>query len=212
MSIYNPPHFRVARPEVLHALIARHPLATLITSTAGEFAVSYLPLLYFPQEDGAGVLQGHMARANSQWQSYSSGSPALAVFSGPQHYITPNWYVSKAEHGKVVPTWNYVAVHAHGTLTFKDDPEWILSNVKALTNSQEHASSHPWSVSDAPPEFIQQQLRAIVGVEFSITRLEGKWKVSQNRSRDDREGVISGLRGLDTPAADEMADLVAETL
>jgi transcriptional regulator len=212
VSIYNPPHFRVAQPELLHRMIARYPLATLITSGGNEMAVSYLPLLYFPREAGAGVLQGHMARANSQWQSYSAGSPALALFNGPQHYITPNWYMSKAEHGKVVPTWNYVAVHAHGTLTFKDDPEWILANVQALTNSQEQASANPWRVSDAPPEFIQQQLRAIVGVELSIAKLEGKWKVSQNRSREDREGVIAGLHSLESSAAEEIADLVAETL
>lgn len=209
--MYTPAAFREARPEMLQAVIAAHPLATFVTAGSHGLDVTHLPLLYFPDGSG-GVLRGHMARANSQWCNYLPHTEALAIFHGPQHYITPAWYASKKEHGKVVPTWNYVVVHARGKLTFTSDAQWLLDNVRALTESQERTNSTPWRVEDAPADFIQNTLNAIVGVEMKIDTLEGKWKVSQNRSATDREGVIAGLKDLNSPEALRMAGVVAATL
>jgi len=195
--MYNPAAFRETDPAVLSAAIAGYPLATLVTIGAQGMDATHLPMLY---RDG--VLRGHVARANPQWQEYTPGSEALAIFTGPQHYITPNWYPSKTEHGRVVPTWNYVAVHARGTLTFHEDPEWLLQFVTALTDEHEKSGAAPWSVSDAPAEYIEGQLRAIVGVEMTIASLAGKWKLSQNRPQADVDGVIEGL------GADTMAELM----
>jgi transcriptional regulator len=195
--MYNPAAFRETDPAVLGAAIGAFPLATLVTTGARGLDATHLPMLY---RDG--VLRGHVARANPQWQEYTAGTEALAIFTGPQHYITPNWYPSKREHGRVVPTWNYVAVHARGTLTFHEDPEWLRSFVTALTDEHERTSAAPWKVSDAPAEFVEGQLRAIVGVEMTIVSLEGKWKLSQNRPDADIDGVIEGL------GKDPMAELM----
>lgn len=208
--MYNPASFHESRPEVLAAAIAGHPLSTLVTAGAAGLAASHIPLLYTPAEGGAGfgVLRGHMARANPQWRDAVPPCAALAIFNGPQHYVSPNWYPSKHEGGKVVPTWNYVVVHAHGTLSIHDDPQWLLENVTALTDEHEASSPTPWRVSDAPPEYIQNLQKAIVGVELIIERWEGKWKLSQNRTLADREGVAAGLASLDTPAAGKLARIV----
>jgi len=211
-GMYSPAAFREARPEIIEAAMAAHPLATLVTMGPRGLDASHLPLLYSRAEGGPGILRGHMARANPQWQDYPPDTEALAIFSGPQHYVSPGWYPSTREHGKVVPTWNYVTVHAHGRLTFQTETEWLLENVKALTERQEESREMPWRVADAPAEFIENSLRAIVGVELTVTRLEGKWKVSQNRTAADREGVIAGLQGLGSPGACEMAKLVKERL
>jgi transcriptional regulator len=195
--MYNPAAFRETDPAVLQEAIAAYPLATLVTIGARGLDATQLPMLY---RDG--VLRGHVARANPQWQEYTTGTEALAIFTGPQHYITPNWYASKREHGRVVPTWNYVAVHARGTLTLHEDPAWLLSFVTALTDEHERTSAAPWKVSDAPAEYIEGQLRAIVGVEMAIASLEGKWKLSQNRPEADIQGVVEGLGG------DAMAEMM----
>jgi transcriptional regulator len=200
--MYTPSAFEESRPAVLQDIMRRYPLATLITHHAGGVEVTHLPLLYFPE---AGVLRGHMARANPQWQNATA---ALALFHGPQHYISPNWYATKPQHGKVVPTWNYVAIHAHGTLTMHHDAAWLLDNVRALTDQQEASQPHPWSVDDAPADYIAGLTRAIVGVELQVLRLEGKWKVSQNRPAEDRHSVAAGLRHLGTDAALAMSTLV----
>mgnify|MGYP001545829521 CR=1 FL=1 len=189
-----------------------HPLATLVTVGSGGLDASHLPLLYYPAESGLGVLRGHLARANPQWRDYQPQADALAIFSGPQHYVSPAWYPSKQEHGKVVPTWNYVVVHAHGRLHIREEPEWLLENVRALSDVHEGASETPWQVADAPPDFIANLLKAIVGIEMTITRLEGKWKVSQNRPVPDRRGVVAGLETLASPEALEMARLVKAKL
>src|SRR6267154_1362973 len=206
-GMYNPSAFREARPEILEAAIGAHPLATLVTIGAQGLDAGNIPLIYYPAEGTSGVLRGHMARANPQWQEYLPHTEALAIFSGPQHYVSPSWYPSKEEHGKVVPTWNYLVVHAHGSLSFKNDPGWLLENVRSLTDFQETSSETPWRVSDAPPDFIENMLRAIVGIELTISKLEGKWKVSQNRPVSDREGVVAGLERLKSQDADEMAAL-----
>ncbi|HEY6987827.1 MAG TPA: FMN-binding negative transcriptional regulator [Bryobacteraceae bacterium] len=210
--MYNPASFAETRPEIIEAAMASHPLATLVTAGSGGLEASHLPLLYYPAESGRGVLRGHMARANPQWREVLPGSEALAIFGGPQHYISPNWYPSKQEHGKVVPTWNYVVIHAHGPLKIRNEPEWLLENVRALSDVHESASETPWRVADAPPEFIANLLKAIVGVELTITRLEGKWKVSQNRPIADRHGVIRGLESIASSDADAMAALVKDKI
>ena len=205
--MYTPSAFAEARPEVLHALLREHPLASLVSQSPSGLEAAHLPLLYFPEE---GVLRGHMARANRQWETMTPGGEVLAIFLGPQHYVSPGWYPSKHEHSKVVPTWNYVAVHAHGRVTVRHEAAWLLENVRALTDAQEAAQEHSWRVTDAPADYIDGLLRAIVGIEIEITRLEGKWKVSQNRPAADREGVAAGLVRLGTAEAAVMSRLVLE--
>jgi transcriptional regulator len=207
-TMYRPAPFDEPRREVMISAMAQHPLAALVTIGTDGHTASHIPLLYYPAHGTTGILRGHIARANPQWQEHVSSTEALAIFSGPQHYISPAWYPSKQQHGKVVPTWNYVVVHARGTLSFKHDPDWLLENVRALSNAQEQSSETPWKVEDAPPEFIANLLNAIVGVEMAITRLEGKWKVSQNRSIPDRLGVVAGLEKAETSESLEMARLV----
>lgn len=210
--MYNPSAFRETRSEVIEAAIAAHRLAALITIGTAGLDASHIPLLYSPAEGGLGVLRGHIAKANSQWKEHLPGTEALAIFSGPQHYISPVWYPAKREHGKVVPTWNYITVHAHGSIEFKHEPEWLLKNVHALTDAQEASMEAPWSVEDAPADYIQSQLNAIVGVELTVTKLEGKWKLGQNRSAADLEGVVAGLQELDLADACEMAKAVKAAL
>ena len=210
--MYNPSAFRETRPEILEAALAAHPLAALVTMGSQGLDASHIPLIYHPTEGGMGVLRGHMARANPQWRQYTQETEALAIFSGPQHYVTPAWYPTKKENGKVVPTWNYLVVHARGLLSFQDEPAWLLENVQSLTDAHERSRDAPWRVTDAPPDYIDNMLRAIVGVELKIASLEGKWKVSQNRSLPDRQGVIAGLQSLKSTDADEMAALVRASL
>jgi transcriptional regulator len=210
--MYNPAAFRETRPEIVEAAIAAYPLATLVTMGSHGLEASHIPLLYDRGQGGVSILRGHLARANPQWRDYLPDTEALAIFRGPQHYVSPAWYPSNKEHGKVVPTWNYVVVQARGTLSFKQDPGWLLENVTALTERQEESNVPPWRVADAPPEFIDKMLGAIVGVELTIVSLEGKWKVSQNRPVSDREGVIAGLQNLDSPDARRMAQLVKAAL
>ncbi|MDY7100477.1 MAG: FMN-binding negative transcriptional regulator [Actinomycetota bacterium] len=190
--MYRPAAFAEDRPDVLAGLIDRIGFAHLVTA-AGGLAATPLPLLRVPAPDGPGRLVGHVARANPQWRDLPDGAEALAIFTGADGYISPSWYPSKAEHGKVVPTWNYVAVHAHGTVTVHDDPAWKLDLVTRLTDRHEADRAEPWAVSDAPADFVEQRLRAIVGVELRIDRLEGKRKLSQNRPADDVAGVLAGL-------------------
>lgn len=186
--MYNPASFRETDPEKLREAIREYPFATLVTIGAQGLEATHLPMMC-----AGNMLRGHIAKANPQWQEYEAGTEALAIFTGPQHYISPNWYASKLEHGRVVPTWNYVAIHARGKLTFHHDPEWLRGLVTDLTGEHERTQEKPWRVSDAPAEFIDAQLRAIVGVEMTVTSMEGKWKLSQNRPAADVDGVIEGL-------------------
>ncbi len=209
--MYIPAAFRENDGEKLLAVIERYPLATLVTAGAAGIIASHLPMIYTPSADGAGVLRGHLARANPQWQG-SATHEALAIFTGPNHYISPSWYPSKQEHGRVVPTWNYAAVHAYGTLHVIEDHAWMLANVTALTERHEQLQGGGWKVQDAPPEYIEAMLRAIVGVELRILRWEGKVKASQNRPAADREGVVEGLGKFSSDAAREMAKMVEAEL
>ena len=191
--MYNPSHFREERPEILRAAIAQHPLATLVTIGVDGLCASHIPLLYDPADGPYGTLRGHMARANQQWNTLQPDASALAIFRGPQQYISPSWYAAKQKHGKVVPTWNYVIVEAAGPLRVIEDPAWLLENVRALTTSQEQSRDTPWKVEDAPADYIAGLLKAIVGVEMKIQRWEGKWKMRQNRPAEDRAGIIEAL-------------------
>lgn len=200
--MYLPAHFAEPRPEVLQEALRGAGLFTLVTSGAGGLDAGHLPMLLDPSPGPLGRLVGHLARANPQWRETPDGAAALAIVLGPDAYVTPAWYPSKAEHGKVVPTWNYLAVHAHGTVRFFHERDRLLEVVTRLTDRQERARAHPWAVGDAPADYVDGLLKAIVGVELTITRLEGKWKASQNRSAADRAGVAEGLEreGQDTMA------------
>ncbi len=187
--MYLPKHFEQHDPAALQALIREHPLAALVSSGPDGLTADHLPLEY---DTATQTLRGHVARANPLWQ-HAAGQPVLAVFRGAQAYVTPSWYPGKAEHHKVVPTWNYAVVHAHGTLHAVDDAPWVHDLVSGLTSHHEASRPQPWAVSDAPDDYVQQMLRAIVGIEIPVARLVGKWKISQNRGAADRQGVAAGL-------------------
>ena len=188
--MYLPAHFAETDADTLHALMRAHPLATLIRGGA-ELSADVLPI-EVERVDDTWRMTAHVARANPLWRE-ADGQPVLLVFQGPQAYVSPSWYASKAEHGKVVPTWNYTMVQAHGTLRAIDDPAWVRAFVTRLTEAHEHGRDLPWHVSDAPDDFIAATQRAIVGIEIEVTRVEGKFKLSQNRSAEDRTGVVLGL-------------------
>ena len=190
--MYLPSAFREDSLEVQHDFIRAHPLGVLMTSGQGGLMANHIPCLLYP-EGPQGVLRLHVARANPQLAELAAGAECLVVFHGAQAYITPSWYATKAETHKVVPTWNFVAVHVWGRPVIQDDPAWLRAQLDALTDSQEKARTQPWSVDQAPADFIAAQMRAIVGVEIPIARIEGKWKVSQNRTAADRQGVAEGL-------------------
>ena len=204
--MYLPRHFEQTDRDTLAALMREHPLALLVLDSAegAEGATADLvPLEYDATAGPLGTLRGHVARANPLWQR--GGLPMLAVFQGPQAYVSPGWYPSKREHGKVVPTWNYTMVQARGPLRAVEDAPWLRDLVGRLTDHHESARTTPWAVDDAPDDYVQQMLRAIVGIEIELTALVGKWKVSQNRADTDRAGVAAGM----ADAAPEMARLVA---
>jgi len=198
------------RLPVLQQLMEAYPLAAFVTLNKNGLTASHIPLVY--ENDGSefGVLKGHVSRANTQWKDASTEVDALAIFSGPQHYISAGWYPGKDEDGKEVPTWNYVVVHAYGPLRIVQDESWLMAHLASLTDRQEAGFSPPWKLSDAPPDFIASLLKGIVGFELSIRRLEGKWKVSQNRDQRDRQAVVAGLSEMQTPASRAMKELIEE--
>jgi transcriptional regulator len=208
--MYIPRHNEEKRVPVMQALMVAHPLATLVTLGAQGLFASHIPMVL--EDDGSefGLLKGHISRANAQWRDFSPTVDALAIFAGHQHYVTPTWYSENGEHAKQVPTWNYAVVHAYAPLKVIEDGQWLLAHVSKLTNIHEAPFPFPWKVSDAPEEFIQAQLKGIVGFELSIRRLEGKWKVSQNRTEREQQGVIDGLTELNTPKSLAMKALVEE--
>jgi transcriptional regulator len=206
--MYLPRHFEETDPQRIHEFIRANPLATFVTTDAGGLCANHLPMLI--ESDGAGqfVLRGHVARANPLWKGLAANPEALAIFQDAGLYITPSWYPSKTETGQVVPTWNYAAVHVSGRARAVDDPRWLRSFLTRLTVTNESKRTLPWQVSDAPDDYISRQLRAIVGIELAITHIAGKWKVSQNRSAKDADGVVSGLREQGDASALQMADWV----
>lgn len=193
--MYQPQHFREERLAVQHALIREHSLGLLVTAGAGGLQANHIPFVLDGEVGERGTLRAHLARANPQVQDLSAVDDCLVVFQGPQTYISPSLYPTKQEHGKVVPTWNYITVHAWGRPRVIDDAAWLRRQVDDLTMRNELSRPAPWSVSDAPESYIAAQLKVIVGIEILIARIEGKWKVSQNRPAIDRAGVVAGLRG-----------------
>ena len=208
--LYIPNHFQEERSEVLHEFIRTHPFATLVTQGAEGMIASHIPLILDAGMGPMGTLSGHLARANPQWNGFAPGTEALVIFNGPHHYISPSWYPSKAEHGKVVPTWNYVAVHAYGPIAIVEDSDRLLGHLRKLTDSQEVGNPDRWHVDDAPPEYIDGMMRGIVGIQIGICRLEGKWKVSQNRSAADRKATAARLRNFGDENAVAMAELIEQ--
>jgi|SRR5580658_3254950 transcriptional regulator len=208
--MYQPPAFREDRIEVQHQLIRAHPLGLLITAGPAGLIANPLPFLIDPSGSEKGSLRVHLARANPQWRELEAVEECLVVFQGPQDYVTPSWYATKRETGKVVPTWNYATVHAWGRpRVMNNDDAWLRRQLEDLTRSREGRRAAPWQVDDAPAEFVAAQMRAIVGVEIPIRRIEGKWKMSQNRPLADRAGVIAGFRE-QGESGDLIATLVAE--
>jgi transcriptional regulator len=207
--MYQPIHFREERLEVLHELIRTHPLGLLITARDGTPMANPVPFMVHADMSPLGTLRAHLARANPQADALYDGAEALIVFQGPQAYITPSWYATKQEHGKVVPTWNYIIVQARGLFRLHDDAAWVRAQVEELTHRHESARAKPWAVDDAPDSYIASQVRAIVGVEIEIMDIVGKWKVSQNRPMEDRVGVHAGMtRETTASGAADMATLV----
>jgi len=198
--MYLPQHFEETRVEVLHQLIHEHPLGALVTLTSSGLTANHIPFEVEPDPAPFGTLRGHIARANPLWRDFSRDVEALAIFQGPGTYVSPSWYPTKRETAKVVPTWNYAVVHAHGAIRFIDDRAWLRAFVEKLTNRHEAGRREPWKITDAPSDYIEKQLGAIIGIEITVARLVGKWKVSQNRPVQDRDGVVEGLL--------QMADLV----
>lgn len=205
--MYIPNANKEDRIPVLHNFMQDQPFASLITMGSSGLFASHIPMV-LEQNGPMGQLRCHISRANTQWRDFTPDIQALVIFAGPQHYITPSWYPEKQETAKVVPTWNYVVVHAYGHLKVIEDPEWLRSHLASLTNQQEAAFPAPWKIEDAPADYIASQIKGIIGLEMTIDRLEGKWKVSQNRSEHDRIGVAKGLAELNTTESLTMKDLV----
>ncbi len=208
--MYVPKHFDEPRIDVLHALMRERPLATLVMLTGRGLEANHIPLLVDAQPGPFGTLYGHVARGNALWRDATAGVDVLAVFSGPEAYITPSWYPGKQVDGKVVPTWNYAVAHAKGALRVHDDPAWLRAHLERLVAANEASFPAPWKVGDAPDEFIAKMVGAVVGIEIPIRALTGKWKMSQNRTAEDRVAVAAGLRTRGSEEASRVADLVEE--
>jgi transcriptional regulator len=204
--MYQPRQFREEDPQVLRAFIARHPLGALVATTAEGLTANHIPMFWRAQGTAPGILAGHIAKANTLWQSLAADCAVLVIFPGANHYITPSWYPAKKVDGRVVPTWNYSVVHAHGTIRFFPDPGAALEKVRGLTELQESVRPAPWAVSDAPADYLQAMLRQIVPFEITLTRLVGKFKASQHRPAEERTAVAAALQaeGLDEQSIAEL--------
>ena len=207
--MYLPTQFNETRVDVLHALMRARPLCTLVTTAESGLVADHLPVETREQPAPLGSIRGHIARANPLWREYRSGTHSLAIFQGPHVYISPSFYPSKVKTGEVVPTWDYAVVHASGTLRFIEDREWMRSFVSGLTRTHEKSRAEPWKIDDAPAAYIDKMLKLIVGFEFSIASLSGKWKVSQNRTHEDRQGVIRNLQCAADSDSRQIADMLA---
>lgn len=206
--MYVPKHFEEPRVEVLHALIRACPLGALVVPSADGLVANHVPFEIAPDPAPFGTLRAHIARANPLWREAPPGVEALVIFQGPDAYVSPAWYPTKAETARVVPTWNYAVAHAYGPVRFIDDRAWLRAFVEGLTDRHEAGRPDPWKVTDAPADFVDTMLGAIVGLEIPVARLVGKWKVSQNRPPHDREGVVEALRREGGGDAAAMARLV----
>ncbi|MBH2010712.1 MAG: FMN-binding negative transcriptional regulator [Xanthomonadaceae bacterium] len=208
--MYIPKPFEESRPEVLHAFIRQHPLATLVINDAEGLAADHIPLLLRAEAGPSGKLLGHVARSNPLWQKAGDGIACLLVFHGIDGYISPNGYASKQETGKVVPTWNYEVVHVHGKVRAIDDPAALIEVLQALTQAHEADQPAPWRIADAPPDYIERLLQAIVGIEVEIERIAGKAKLSQNQPASNQQSLVNALQGRDDRASQEMAQAIQD--
>lgn len=206
--MYQPPHFREDRLDVQHGLIAAFPLGTLVTVGPTGLTANHIPFLVDPHDGPFGALRAHVARANPVWRETDPDQEVLAIFQGSESYITPSWYETKRQTHKVVPTWNYAAVHVHGRMRAIEDEAWLHRQLADLTHLKESLRAEPWAVTDAPAPFVAGQVKGIVGLALAITRIEGKWKVSQNRPEADRLGVVQGLLAENSDETRAMAGLV----
>ena len=209
--MYIPKHFEETRTDVLHHLIRSHPFGTLITICDGEITADHVPFLMEPSGFDFGTLKCHVSRSNPVWKDMSGNVESLVVFQGPSAYVSPSWYPSKHDHGKAVPTWNYIVVHARGVPEVKTDSDWLLNHVTQLSDTHEGNKAVPWQVSDAPAEYVNKMIDAIVGIEIPIFQLNGKWKVSQNRPRSDQLGVVAGLESEGGESAKAISKIIQET-
>lgn len=203
--MYIPSQFEQPDIEVMHELIRNRPLATVVTLGSNGINANHIPLHLELTPEPYGVLRGHVARSNPIWTDLRADIEVLAIFHGPDAYISPSWYATKQETGKVVPTWNYTVVHAYGSLRIIDDASWVRTQLEALTSHNEAVFPEPWTIADAPVDFTEKLIAAVVGIELVITRLSGKWKVSQNQPPQNQDSVIQGLSASGQTV---MADLV----
>jgi transcriptional regulator len=210
--MYTPKQFAETDPKVLHALIESQPLGAWVTLTEEGLVANHVPFFLDTTRGEHGTLVGHVARANPVWKTLSTTVPSIVIYQGAQSYITPSWYPSKHEHHKAVPTWAYAVVHAHGVPQVRDDATWLHAHVSQLTNRHEAKRAEPWHVSDAPTDYVDTMLKAIVGIEIPITKLQGKWKLNQHRPAPDKEGTMAGLSECPDTASREMADLMKRYL
>jgi transcriptional regulator len=208
--MYQPAPHRKDDLQAQHALIRSQPLGLLVSAGPGGLEANSIPFLLDSSASKLGTLRAHMARANGQWRSLDGSTEALVIFQGPDRYISPSWYATKRETGKVVPTWNYLMVQVRGRPRAIEDPAWLRAQIEELTRTHEGRRPAPWAVDDAPADFVAMQIKAIVGVEMEIASIEGKWKASQNRPAADRQGVIAGLQAEGEPMALDMAEIVRE--
>jgi transcriptional regulator len=206
--MYLPAHFEQPDLQVVRQLMREAPMATLVTLAGGAIEANHLPMLLDGDDDPM-RLRFHVARANPVWRDAEAGSEVLAIFQGPDTYISPSWYATKAEHGKVVPTWNYAVVHAYGRLTVFDDKDWLREFLPRLTAVHEARFDKPWQVADAPSDYVDKMMGAIVGMELAVTRLVAKWKVGQNQPAANQATLLAGLKRSEQPGAQAMADLLA---
>lgn len=206
--MYLPRQFEQTDTSRLYDLIRAQPFATLVTTLNGEITANHLPLHLDATSTPHATLRGHVARANPVWKTPNAHGSVLAIFHGPDAYITPNWYPTKREHGKAVPTWNYAVVHAYGGLTIHEDKDWLRAHLTELTTQHESGRDTPWALDDAPADYLDKMLGAVVGVEIEIERLEAKWKMSQNQPESNREGVVAGLEQEGTEPANQVAELI----
>lgn len=206
--MYQPPHFREDRLEVQHAMIAAFPLGTLVSIGPSGLAANHIPFLVDPHASRLGTLRAHVARANPVWRETDPEREVLVIFQESESYISPSWYETKRQTHKVVPTWNYAVVHSHGRMRAIEDEAWLRRQLHDLTQLKESLRAEPWAVTNAPAPFVAGQVKGIVGIEIEVARIEGKWKVSQNRPEADRLGVVEGLRTEQRPGSHAMAGLV----
>ncbi len=210
--MYTPKYHALTDIGTMHSHIAEHPLGAWVCTAQNQLIANHIPFVLDAQHVSNSRLLGHVSRANPVWRELDGGAPSVVMFMGPHAYITPSWYPGKHQHGKVVPTWNYVTVHVHGVAHAIEDPDWILDVINRLTDAQEVRRTEPWKVSDAPSEYIEKMLRAVVGIEIVIERLEGRLKVSQDEDDQDRLGTVEGLQQSSTAPSLVLANLVLDAL